>query len=120
MDAVITDAGRDGRGSPVPWPPSTDEVGRIERVASPVLAHLERLHARYAADRSGVVASYIPELAKADADWFGVCIATVDGAVCSEPQRRTRRLRSPAPARGVSGVGETVPPMLLNETRDEP
>lgn len=39
---------------------------------------------------SGVVADYIPELAKADPSWFGLAIATTDGAVfavgdCDQP-----------------------------------
>ena len=54
---------------------------RTDRMVSPVLAHLERLHARHAADLSGELASYIPELAKADPATFGICVATVDGAV---------------------------------------
>ncbi len=58
-----------------------NDAERIGRLASPVLAYLERLHARHVADRSGEVASYIPELSKADPGWFGICLATVDGAV---------------------------------------
>ena len=45
------------------------------------MAHLERLHVRHANDRSGELAAYIPELAKADPSWFGICVATVGGAV---------------------------------------
>jgi glutaminase len=48
---------------------------------SPFQAHLERLHARYAGLRTGEVATYIPELAKADPRWFSICIATIDGHV---------------------------------------
>lgn len=50
-------------------------------VRSPVQSLLDSLHARYAADRNGEVASYIPELAKADPDLFGICLATADGFV---------------------------------------
>ena len=36
---------------------------------------------RHADDSSGEVATYIPELASADPDLFGICLVTVDGAV---------------------------------------
>jgi glutaminase len=78
---VATGVERDGRGVPAGAPPVVATGVGVGRLVSPVLAHLERLHARHATDRSGVVASYIPELAKADSAWFGICIATVDGAV---------------------------------------
>lgn len=42
---------------------------------------LQRLHAEAAADRSGHVATYIPELAKADSEAFGVAYCTADGRV---------------------------------------
>ncbi|MFY9513548.1 MAG: glutaminase A, partial [Rubrivivax sp.] len=48
---------------------------------SPILAYLQQLHARFRDDKRGQVATYIPELAKADPAWFGITIATVDGQV---------------------------------------
>jgi glutaminase len=48
-------------------------------VTSPIQAYLESLHRRHAALREGTVATYIPELAKADPDWFGIALATTDG-----------------------------------------
>ena len=50
-------------------------------VASPILTYLENLHRKYAQVQAGTVASYIPELATANPDWFGICIATIDGHV---------------------------------------
>jgi glutaminase len=50
-------------------------------VPLPIDDYLLDLHARLADLRGGDVASYIPELAKADPDWFGICIATTDGRV---------------------------------------
>jgi glutaminase len=47
--------------------------------SSPIQRYLERLHRRFAADHSGRVADYIPELAKADPARFAIVIATVDG-----------------------------------------
>lgn len=44
-------------------------------------SYLEALHGDYAKLRSGAVASYIPELMKADPDWFGIALVTVDGHV---------------------------------------
>ena len=47
----------------------------------PLTAYLEELHAKFLGDVSGEVASYIPELARADPDRFGICIVMVDGTV---------------------------------------
>lgn len=48
-----------------------------------MLGALRRLHARYAPCGEGRVASYIPELTRADPAWFGIAIVTVDGEVYS-------------------------------------
>lgn len=40
---------------------------------------LTQVHAQCVADRRGEVASYIPELARADPDHFGLALATVSG-----------------------------------------
>jgi glutaminase len=40
---------------------------------------LEEIYERYRALRQGTAASYIPELAKADPDWFGISVVGVDG-----------------------------------------
>jgi glutaminase len=50
-------------------------------VVSPIHAYLAQLHDRYRTLREGEVATYIPELAKADPEWFGICVATTDGHV---------------------------------------
>ncbi len=50
-------------------------------VVSPIQSYLERLHAKHAGLRSGEVATYIPELGKADPEWFAICLATTDGQV---------------------------------------
>ncbi|MBD1836681.1 glutaminase A [Coleofasciculus sp. FACHB-64] len=42
---------------------------------------LNDLHTKYKSIHEGVLANYIPELAKANPDWFGICIVTVDGQV---------------------------------------
>ncbi len=52
-----------------------------EEVKSPIVQILKRLHDRLAKSNDGEVASYIPELAKANPDWFGISIATLDGKV---------------------------------------
>lgn len=56
-------------------------TGSLEAQSSPILAHIADLHARYAGDFSGNLADYIPELAKADPNQFGICLATVDGKI---------------------------------------
>ena len=57
---------------------SFDQAIQIEP-AAPVTSYLERLHSRHASLVEGVVATYIPELAKADPAWFGIALTTVDG-----------------------------------------
>ncbi len=47
----------------------------------PIEEYLAELHQRHAGDKDGKVADYIPELFKANPDWFGICIATTDGQV---------------------------------------
>lgn len=46
---------------------------------SPIQTYLLDLHARLAGLDDGAAASYIPELAKADPAWFGICLVTMDG-----------------------------------------
>jgi glutaminase len=46
---------------------------------SPIDAYLGRLHQRWLGDRSGAVADYIPPLALADPDSFGIAITTTEG-----------------------------------------
>ncbi|MDD5139850.1 MAG: glutaminase A [Verrucomicrobiales bacterium] len=48
---------------------------------SPVLDYLEQLHREFAAVKDGDVATYIPGLAKANPNWFGICLVTATGAV---------------------------------------
>ena len=50
-------------------------------ITSPLQDSLEELHARHAGLREGNVATYIPELAKANPDWFGICLVTAGGHV---------------------------------------
>ncbi len=50
---------------------------------SPFQAYLARLHAELSDLRDGAVADYIPELAKAAPDRFGMAFATTDGVVYS-------------------------------------
>jgi len=42
---------------------------------------IEQLHGKYGLLKDGKVATYIPELGKADPDAFGICIATSDGRI---------------------------------------
>jgi glutaminase len=50
-------------------------------IPSPVTDYLRHLHRVHAEIREGKVATYIPELAKADPNWFGICLVTASGAV---------------------------------------
>jgi glutaminase len=65
------------------------EVGDVAQAAhtgrlpewSEVESLVEAAYRRCKSDTEGVVADYIPELAKADPDWFAVCVAEVDGSM---------------------------------------
>jgi glutaminase len=51
---------------------------------------IEQLHDEYKTHRSGTVATYIPELGKADPDLFGICMVTSTGRIfatgdCDQP-----------------------------------
>ncbi len=46
---------------------------------SPIQTYLADLHGRLAGMHRGKLASYIPELAKADPKAFGICLVTMDG-----------------------------------------
>jgi glutaminase len=54
-------------------------LARMRTVASPLRETLRELHEKFAPLDEGRVASYIPELAKADPKWFGISVVTVDG-----------------------------------------
>ena len=49
--------------------------------SSPILDYLQGLHQSYAELHTGKVATYIPELAKANPEWFGICIVTTGGHI---------------------------------------
>ncbi len=50
-------------------------------MTSPIATYLQELHKKYADNHEGEVATYIPELGKANPDWFGICLVTCDGQV---------------------------------------
>ena len=52
-----------------------------EAVRSPIDSYLRGLLEEFAGLDGGEVATYIPELGRADPDWFSVCICTTDGHV---------------------------------------
>lgn len=52
---------------------------RMKSAASPLREVLREIHSKYASLDDGVVASYIPELAKADPAWFGISAVSVQG-----------------------------------------
>jgi len=50
-------------------------------ISSPIQDFLERVYRDCAAVKDGEVATYIPELSKANPDWFGLAVVTANGAV---------------------------------------
>jgi glutaminase len=53
----------------------------ITAVTSPFRNYLSDLHAKYQTLNEGAVADYIPELALAHPDWFGICVVTTEGQI---------------------------------------
>jgi len=56
-------------------------VTKLKSAAAPFRDTLNELHAKYKDVREGAVADYIPELAKADPNAFGISVMSVDGQV---------------------------------------
>ena len=56
-------------------------LNRMISAAAPFRDTLRELHAKYKSVNDGNVATYIPELARANPDWFGISVATTDGQV---------------------------------------
>jgi len=52
-----------------------------DRITSPILDFLGEVYRHCADIKDGAVATYIPELSKADPDRFGICLVTANGAV---------------------------------------
>jgi glutaminase len=69
------------RNSHAGAPHGRQESALHDSIPCPIQAYLERLHQRHVDNSEGTVATYIPELGKADPAWFGICIATADGKV---------------------------------------
>lgn len=67
------------RPAPILRPPRRVGIANAVSSRSPVAHYLDGLYERFLALDDGEVATYIPELGKADPRWFGICLATVDG-----------------------------------------
>jgi len=53
----------------------------VAPMKSPIIDFLQDLHTELSGVSDGEVATYIPELAKADPDLFGICLVSASGAV---------------------------------------
>jgi glutaminase len=56
-----------------------DLIGSLKSAVAPFRTTLQDLHAKYRGVNDGKVADYIPELALAKPEWFGISVVTVDG-----------------------------------------
>lgn len=56
-------------------------LGKMKSAAAPIREVLRDIHSRVLSNETGEIASYIPELAKANPRSFAITIATVDGQV---------------------------------------
>lgn len=63
-----------------------DEEGENKMVSCAPFLHtyLQSLHQKFSKIKDGNLADYIPELTKANPDWFGITLVTVDGHVYQE------------------------------------
>ena len=61
--------------------PGKSDINGPTAAASPVEEFLKRLYQDCRQLNDGAVATYIPELAKANPDWFGICLVTCTGSV---------------------------------------
>lgn len=53
----------------------------ITAVTSPFRNYLSDLYDKYRSLNDGTIADYIPELALAKPEWFGICVVTTDGQI---------------------------------------
>jgi glutaminase len=56
-------------------------VAEITTIKSPIENYLTELISEFKENKKGLLADYIPELAKANSEWFGIALATVDGQI---------------------------------------
>ena len=56
-------------------------MSNTDVIQSPIQIYLNELLLKFKDDARGALATYIPELAKANADWFGITLVTVDGHI---------------------------------------
>jgi hypothetical protein len=61
--------------------PVDSDLHSHDVVRPPLSRFLERCHSEIAGDRTGAIAGYIPELARADPNHFGISVATTDGYI---------------------------------------
>ncbi len=75
-------------------------VEKTSLTSSPISDQLEELHRKFSSVTDGAVATYIPELAKANPDWFGICIVTTNGGIYEAGDSRQeftiQSIRSPS------------------------
>lgn len=105
----------------------------------PIEAYLHDLHASLKSEFSGEIATYIPELGRADPASFAICLATVDGALyaigdatlpftiqsMSKPFTYGRALREHGRERvlrkvGVEPTGEAFNSIVLDDVHNRP
>jgi len=56
-------------------------LNKMKSAAAPFRDVLRDLHRKHQTNNDGAVATYIPELAKANPDWFGLSVVTTDGQI---------------------------------------
>jgi|GEM_PF-3564859 len=72
---------------------------QLPLASSPIEQYLRHLHGKFARLEDGAVATYIPELGRAQPGWFGIAVATVDGQVYEVGDSRISSLQEKLNAR---------------------
>ena len=110
-----------------------------DRFPSPIRSYLDNLRHRMLVNTEGEVATYIPELAKADPEALGICITMADGTTYASGDCDTEftiqsmskpftygqalKLHGPGPVLkrvGVEPTGEAFNSIILDEEKNRP
>ena len=80
--AIVARHAATGRDDPASGrDPVPDRRATPATALDPLTRYLQGIHARHRRTRGGTVATYIPELGRADPAWFGIAAVTLDGRV---------------------------------------
>jgi len=87
LERIEGDAPRNEKDPYMSVSSKRDDLGALVRetraISSPFRTYLNELYTKFLPLRDGAVANYIPELARANPDAFGISVVTMDGRIFS-------------------------------------